>query len=311
MEIQSVVFGFNHTLSIESSMCEYCNKYPNDESNNGKVKMNFHSHFSDYSAHNSATTFDHMKKFIHWMYEGIFFIKDGIIYDTTYYHLLNKPTQPSRTSDVQDIIVTTFWSIKDRERISAAEAKRNKNDVIGTAIQELTANNKKEEQSAKQKKEKNAKHKQKNNHGNGGNESGQKEAGESSPSNSGGERSGGGDGGPGGGPINGSGDRGPGSGPNNHNTHSLVDDNENNIYWQSPEARKLFGFFDIDYGDVDVVEGLHKRIKFLKQVHQREDGYQLVIPMTEDVSLNVSSHNKFTIRNQYLFLLKAYEYALK
>ena len=49
-----------------------------------------------------------------------------------YHHLLNKPTQPSRPSDVQYIIVTTFWSIKDRERIFDAEAK--KNDVIGTAI---------------------------------------------------------------------------------------------------------------------------------------------------------------------------------
>ena len=71
----------------------------------------------------------------------------------------------------------------------------------------------------------------------------------------------------------------------------------------------MFGFFDLDYGDVDVFEGLHERIKLMKQVHQREDGYQLVITMTEDGSLNVSSHNKFTIRNQYIFLLKAYEYA--
>ena len=47
-----------------------------------------------------------------------------------YHHLLNKPTQPSRPSDVQDIIVTAFWAIKDRERISDAETKRNKNDVI-------------------------------------------------------------------------------------------------------------------------------------------------------------------------------------
>ena len=28
-----------------------------------------------------------------------------------YHHFLNKPTQPSRHSDVQDIIVTTFWAI--------------------------------------------------------------------------------------------------------------------------------------------------------------------------------------------------------
>ena len=47
------------------------------------MKMDFHSHFSYDSAQNSATTFEHMKKFIHWMYEGNLFIKYGIIYDTT------------------------------------------------------------------------------------------------------------------------------------------------------------------------------------------------------------------------------------
>ena len=61
-----------------------------------------------------------------------------------YHHLMKNPTQTSRPSDVQDIIVTTFWAIKCKERTSAAESKRNKNDVIGTAIQELTAKNKKE-----------------------------------------------------------------------------------------------------------------------------------------------------------------------
>ena len=51
--------------------------------NQGKVKMYFHSHFSDDSAHNAATTFENMKKFIHWMNENNLFIKDVIIYDTT------------------------------------------------------------------------------------------------------------------------------------------------------------------------------------------------------------------------------------
>ena len=46
--------------------------------------MYFHSHFSDDSAENVATTFEHMKKFIHWMYENNFLIKDAIIYDTKY-----------------------------------------------------------------------------------------------------------------------------------------------------------------------------------------------------------------------------------
>ena len=43
-----------------------------------------------------------------------------------YHHLLNKTTQYSRPSDVQDIIVKTFWAIKERERISDAEDKRRK-----------------------------------------------------------------------------------------------------------------------------------------------------------------------------------------
>ena len=44
--------------------------------------MDFHSPFSDDSAHNTATTFEHIKKFIHWMYKNYLHIKDGIIYDT-------------------------------------------------------------------------------------------------------------------------------------------------------------------------------------------------------------------------------------
>ena len=45
--------------------------------------MDFHSHFSDDSAQNAATTFEHMKRFIHWMHKNNLFIKDGIIYDTS------------------------------------------------------------------------------------------------------------------------------------------------------------------------------------------------------------------------------------
>ena len=45
MEIQSEAFGFNYTLSIEDSTCEYHNKYHNNEINQGKVNMDFHSHF--------------------------------------------------------------------------------------------------------------------------------------------------------------------------------------------------------------------------------------------------------------------------
>ena len=41
MEIQSEVFGFNRTLSIEGSTCEYHNKDHNAISNEGKVEMDF------------------------------------------------------------------------------------------------------------------------------------------------------------------------------------------------------------------------------------------------------------------------------
>ena len=45
MVIQPEAFVFNHTLLIEVSILEYHNKDHNDESNQGKVKIYFHSHF--------------------------------------------------------------------------------------------------------------------------------------------------------------------------------------------------------------------------------------------------------------------------
>ena len=66
-----------HTIYIEGSTCDYHNKYHNDVKNQVKVKMDFHSHFSDESSHNAATTFLDIKIFIHWMYDNIFFINDG------------------------------------------------------------------------------------------------------------------------------------------------------------------------------------------------------------------------------------------
>ena len=56
MENQSEAFGFNITISIEGSTCEYHNKHHNDKSNGGKVNIEFHSPFSDESAQNAATT---------------------------------------------------------------------------------------------------------------------------------------------------------------------------------------------------------------------------------------------------------------
>ena len=45
--------------------------------------MDFHSHFSDDSAQNVATTCEHTRNFIHCMYEVNLFTKDGIVYDNT------------------------------------------------------------------------------------------------------------------------------------------------------------------------------------------------------------------------------------
>ena len=45
MVIQSEEFGSSRTLSIEVITCDYHNKYHNDVRNQGKVKMDLHSHF--------------------------------------------------------------------------------------------------------------------------------------------------------------------------------------------------------------------------------------------------------------------------
>ena len=48
------------------------------------MNMDFHSHFSDESAQNKKTSFEHMEKLIHWIYDNNLFIKYGIIYDDAY-----------------------------------------------------------------------------------------------------------------------------------------------------------------------------------------------------------------------------------
>ena len=44
----------------------------------------------------------------------------------------------------------------------------------------------------------------------------------------------------------------------------MTNNNRTNIYWQSTEANKLFGF--ADYPGVDVVAGLEEMIDVLKKV---------------------------------------------
>ena len=74
MEINSEEIGFECTIPIEGSTCEYHNKNHNDEKNQVKVKMYFHSHFSYDSYQNDANKFEHMNNLIQWMYEVNVFI---------------------------------------------------------------------------------------------------------------------------------------------------------------------------------------------------------------------------------------------
>ena len=72
-----------------------------------------------------------------------------------------------------------------------------------------------------------------------------------------------------------------------------LSNNRNNIYWQSPEAKKLFGF--AEYPGVDVVAGLEERIDLLKKVNLYENGYILVLLVCAENGDNyVSNHNKFS-----------------
>ena len=61
---------------------------------------------------------------------------------------------------------------------------------------------------------------------------------------------------------------------------------------------------------MDVVACLEERIDLLKKVNSYENGYKLVLPMAAEKGDNyVSNHNKFTIRQKSLCLLKVYQIA--
>ena len=84
-EIQSEAFGYNRTLSIEGSSCEYHVQDPDNDTGNTEtcIKMDFHSHFSDSSKQNAATTYEHMKTSITHMIENHQLAPGYTIYDTT------------------------------------------------------------------------------------------------------------------------------------------------------------------------------------------------------------------------------------
>ena len=61
-EIQSDHFGDNPTLSIEGCTLQYHNKHydPRRHPERKKMRLDFHSHFADFSKQDAATTFEHM-----------------------------------------------------------------------------------------------------------------------------------------------------------------------------------------------------------------------------------------------------------
>ena len=69
---------------LATSTCKYHDKGHNDVSNYGNVKIYLQSHFSNDSDQNAATTFEHMKNFIHRIYKNILVLKDSSMYDTIY-----------------------------------------------------------------------------------------------------------------------------------------------------------------------------------------------------------------------------------
>eukprot|EP00956_Cyclotella_meneghiniana_P000637 scaffold691_cov50-Cyclotella_meneghiniana.AAC.1 len=80
-----------------------------------------------------------------------------------------------------------------------------------------------------------------------------------------------------------------------------------NTYWDSPEARLLF----VVPEGTDVRLAIEERIRLLRSVQQKHDGYKFVIRInSEDDWYSLSTHNIFTIRNKSLFVARAYEIAL-
>ena len=79
------------------------------------------------------------------------------------------------------------------------------------------------------------------------------------------------------------------------------------IYWESPEAAKLFGFDYKDGEGDDVFDGLTVRVKILTKVLRSADGYKLVVSHSEE---NLLPEQMFHIRNKCLYLRTAYTIAL-
>ena len=78
------------------------------------------------------------------------------------------------------------------------------------------------------------------------------------------------------------------------------------LFWESPEAAKLFGF-NYNIGE-DVPMGLRERLKILSDVLQSCEGYKHVVDHREESPL--SPEQIFYLRNKCLYLRTAYSIAL-
>ena len=78
------------------------------------------------------------------------------------------------------------------------------------------------------------------------------------------------------------------------------------VYWDLPEAVKLFGF-NYDEG-CNVYNGLVDRCELLWGVLRRPKGYKSIIQHSDEP---LSENQVFHIRNKCVFLLRAYKIALK
>ena len=87
----------------------------------------------------------------------------------------------------------------------------------------------------------------------------------------------------------------------------VVDETKNKpVYWDLPEAAKLFGF-NYDEG-CNVYNGLVDRCELSRGVLRRPKGFKSIIQHSDE---QLPENQVFQIRNKCVFLLRAYEIALK
>ena len=92
--------------------------------------MKYHSHFSDDSAHNEATTCEYIKKFIHWMYDTNLVINDGVISGTAYGCI----TQYRCENTLCNLLVLSFkYRLVIDRLINSSEHVRTRIDVISVS----------------------------------------------------------------------------------------------------------------------------------------------------------------------------------